>query len=199
MEAYPLQWPDYQQRTPHCKIQESRFDTTFDIARKLVFNEIARLGGKNPILSTNIPLRKDGYPYASAREPDDRGVAVYFDYKGKQMVFACDKWQTTKENVKAVSKTKRGEEMKLTREQETIDTADHVFHIPTGEVWVTAFVRNGKLACCGWPLSMEPIENFLVHKKASEDERMKLLEDMANMSEGDARTIYAQDKLKQKV
>ncbi len=105
MEAYPLQWPDYQQRTPHYKIQKSRFDTTFDIARKLVFNEIARLGGKNPILSTNIPLRKDGYPYASAREPDDRGVAVYFDYKGKSMVFACDKWQTTKENVKAVAKT----------------------------------------------------------------------------------------------
>ncbi len=105
MEAYPLQWPDYQQRTPHYKIQKSRFDTTFDIARKLVFNEIARLGGKNPILSTNIPLRKDGYPYASARDPDDRGVAVYFDYKGKSMVFACDKWQTTKENVKAVAKT----------------------------------------------------------------------------------------------
>lgn len=103
--AYPLQWPDHQQRTPYYKIQKSRFDTSFDIARKLVFNEIARLGGRNPILSTNIPLRKDGYPYASAREPDDRGVAVYFDYKGKPMVFACDKWQTTKENVKAVAKT----------------------------------------------------------------------------------------------
>ena len=105
MEAYPLQWPYYQQRTPHYKIQKSRFETTFDIARKLVFDEIKRLGGRDPILSTNIPLRKDGYPYASAREPDDRGVAVYFTYKGKPMVFACDKWQTTKENIKAIAKT----------------------------------------------------------------------------------------------
>ena len=105
MEAYPLQWPDYHPRTPHYKIQKSRFDTTNDIARKLVFNEIRRLGGHQAIMSTNIPLRKDGFPYANAKEPDDRGVAVYFRYKDKQMVFACDKWQTTKENMKAIAKT----------------------------------------------------------------------------------------------
>lgn len=89
--------------------------------------------------------------------------------------------------------------MKLTKEQETIDTADHVFHMPTGEVWVVAFVRNKKLACCGWPLSMEPLDKFLVHRKATEAQRLKLLKDMANMTESDARTIYAREKLGLKV
>lgn len=105
MESYPLHWPDYQPRTPDYKIQPSRFETSGDIARRLVFDEIRRLGGKNPILSTNIPLRNDGFPYASAREPDDSGVAVYFEYKNTQMVFACDKWRLTKENMKAIAKT----------------------------------------------------------------------------------------------
>lgn len=105
MQSYPLHWPDNQPRTPHYQIQRSRFETRNDIARQLVFEEIKRLGGKNPILSTNIPLRNDGFPRAGAKEPDDRGVAVYFDYKGKQMVFACDKWQYTKENMKAIAKT----------------------------------------------------------------------------------------------
>ena len=63
------------------------------------------LGGINPILSTNIPLRRDGLPYANHRQPDDKGVAVYFTYKGRQMCFACDKWDKVEDNIQAVRKT----------------------------------------------------------------------------------------------
>lgn len=67
--------------------------------------EIKRLGGKNPIISTNVPLRNDGLPYAKFKKPDDAGVAVYFEYEGEQVVFACDKWQTVEENMQAIRKT----------------------------------------------------------------------------------------------
>ena len=42
------------------------------------------------VLSTNVPLRRDGLPYADSREPDDPGVAVYFDCRRKPMCFASD-------------------------------------------------------------------------------------------------------------
>jgi len=67
--------------------------------------EIQRLGGKKAILSTNIPLRLDGLPYANTREPGDPGVAIYFEYKGKPMVFACDQFRKTRENIRAIALT----------------------------------------------------------------------------------------------
>lgn len=103
--AYPLQWPEHVKRTAGYKTEKSKFKTTFEEARGLLFDEIKRFGGQSTVLSTNIPLRKDGFPYATAKEPDDRGVAVYFEHKGKSMVFACDKWQSTKDNIKAIAKT----------------------------------------------------------------------------------------------
>jgi len=56
-------------------------------------------------LSTNVPLRRDGLPYSLQREPEDRGVAVYFLWHGKTMVFACDRWNKVEDNVRAVTKT----------------------------------------------------------------------------------------------
>lgn len=68
-------------------------------------NEIRQLGGRQTIISTNIPLRNDGLPYASFRIPADKGVAVYFTLKNEQMVFACDKWDKIEDNVQAIRKT----------------------------------------------------------------------------------------------
>lgn len=103
VEAYPLHWPD---GWPRVKRREhSRFQTTFASARDALFTEIHRLGGRYPTLSTNIPLRRDGLPYAGQKEPDDRGVAVYFQYGDKSMVFACDRWNLVQDNIQAVRKT----------------------------------------------------------------------------------------------
>tara|TARA_B100001123_G_scaffold390883_1_gene468824 strand:+ start:231 stop:797 length:567 start_codon:yes stop_codon:yes gene_type:complete len=102
MEAYPLQWPN-RPRTP--RPQRSRFDVQSGYARDCLVDEIRRLGGKNVVISTNIKLRQDGLPYASAKEPDDSGVAVYFQYKGQSMCFACDKWDLVRDNMQAIRKT----------------------------------------------------------------------------------------------
>jgi hypothetical protein len=70
-----------------------------------LFGQIKLLGGTHIVLSTNIPLRRDGLPYAGQRQPDDRGVAVYFLRRGKQMVFACDRWEKVEDNMRAIEKT----------------------------------------------------------------------------------------------
>jgi DnaJ domain len=103
IEAFPLAWPSGKPRTAYP--ERSRFDVSFARARDQVLREIKLLGGSSPILSTNIPLRRDGLPYATFKEPRDQGVAVYFTHNGRQMCFACDRWETIRENMQAVSKT----------------------------------------------------------------------------------------------
>lgn len=56
-----------------------------------------------------------------------------------------------------------------------IDTADHVFHEPTGETWVVACVQGDKLSWCGWPEGMAELSDCRLIKKATPEERQKLL------------------------
>lgn len=103
-EAYPLYWPEGWKRSSYR--QRSKFKTGFGAARNLVFAELARMGATKIILSTSIPLRNDGLPRANMR-PDggDTGVAVYFQRKNKPMVFACDKYDRSEDNIYAIAKT----------------------------------------------------------------------------------------------
>lgn len=110
-QAYPLQWPVGQPRTPGRLRKSSAFTQggflTPDKATRELLHEIRLLGGGGATISTNVPIRRDGLPYADAarRRMDDPGVAVYFELKGRPQVFACDKWETIPENIRAICKT----------------------------------------------------------------------------------------------
>lgn len=101
--AYPLHWPQHRPRTR--QRENSAFKTSMAVARDALMQELQRLGARDVILSTNIKLRNDGLPYAGEREPQDPGVAVYFQYKGKAMCFACDRWTKVYDNMQAVRRT----------------------------------------------------------------------------------------------
>lgn len=103
IESYPLYWPEGRARTK--SRHTSQFKTTFGAARDGLMSELQRLGARKVILSTNIPLRQDGLPYANTKEPADSGAAVYFEYKGRPMCFACDKYAYVRENLRAIEKT----------------------------------------------------------------------------------------------
>lgn len=103
MEAYPLQWPVGKPRTRTA--QYARFKSGFAVARDALMRELRLLGARNIVLSTNIPLKRDGMPYAQQKEPEDKGVAIYFEYKAKPMCFACDRWNKIADNIQAVRKT----------------------------------------------------------------------------------------------
>lgn len=102
-EAYPLHWPAGWPRAK--RPERSRFDTNDDLARKELVAELERLGARYIVLSTNVPLRQDGWPYAGRKAPEDKGVAVYFQRDGKQMTFACDRWDRVRDNMRAITKT----------------------------------------------------------------------------------------------
>lgn len=121
--AYPLAWPEGWPRTPeHVRQSGSRFRsgsvyegygegrryvgrkaTTFDTARRMLRDELARLGATAPIISTDVPLRNDGEPRAGEiRRSTDPGVAVYFTYKGKPMVMAQDHFDSLAGNTRSL-------------------------------------------------------------------------------------------------
>ncbi len=105
MQAHPLQWPTGWPRTAPNHTARARFKTSLASARDSIVSEVRRLGGKDLVISTNIPVRNDGLPYASARPPTDAGVAVYFTYKGRQKCFPCDRWDKVESNMQAIALT----------------------------------------------------------------------------------------------
>src|SRR5690349_5499657 len=104
IESFPLYWPTGYKRTLQKK--RSKFHTTMDKAQHFLRDEIRRLGGKELIVSTNIPLRKDGMMYSDwmNRKIDDHGVAIYFKYKKMDVAMCCDQYEKIWENVYALAK-----------------------------------------------------------------------------------------------
>ena len=122
-EAFPLQWPTGWPRTPAGAREDSRYrfrsggtrgsydggyrssaPVTFDEARKKLCAEMDRLGAKSLVISTNLPLRNDGYPRADAARMRiaDPGVAIYFTLKGRQMAMACDRYDAPSANLRSL-------------------------------------------------------------------------------------------------
>ncbi len=102
--AYPLVWPEGWARTPASKTAWPQFGqhSVRDCTDKIL-NEVRLAGGSHTVISTNVPLKLNGLPYSNQRPPADSGAAVYFQYKGKPIVLACDKWRTVEHNLWAIT------------------------------------------------------------------------------------------------
>lgn len=102
-EAFPLYWPEGWPRTKNR--QTSRFNPYGLAAEsRCILDELKLLGATDAIISTNIPLRRDGLPYSN-QKIDDPGVAVYFNLNGEKQCIPCDRWWTVEENARAIWKS----------------------------------------------------------------------------------------------
>ena len=105
IEAFPLTWPAgvARSRSRH----RAQFTQTVTSAQDGLMRELRMLGASNIVVSSDVgPRKNDGMLYARANmNPADPGVAVYFARKGKQVVFACDKWHGVHNNIHAIAKT----------------------------------------------------------------------------------------------
>ncbi len=102
---FPLSWPFGWERTNQYQRKQSQFGRHSIISSaRILENEIRLMHGRHMIISTNLRVRNDGIPYSAQKQPDDSGVAVYFDWKNKPIVFACDKYRTVEDNLWAIVK-----------------------------------------------------------------------------------------------
>ena len=104
-QAFPIQWPHGQTRSK--KRVNSNFKVNPAQAYDEMIGELARFKASHVVVSTNIPLRRDGSPYRDglSESLEDPGVAVYFR-RGKQLVsLCCDTYRRPWENMRAVGKS----------------------------------------------------------------------------------------------
>ena len=103
-QAYPLSWPLRQPRTPAGRRETKRGAESLKLhrARVLLEQEVRRLAGRNLVMSSNLLLRLDGLPRSGQPVPEDPGVAVYFRRRDVDLVFACDRWRTPEQNLRAI-------------------------------------------------------------------------------------------------
>lgn len=104
IEAHPLHWPIGYKRTKMRK--DSLFKQVPEKAQRFLNDELRRLGAEKVIVSSNIPVRKDGYMYAdmTAEKITDPGISLYFKYKGQDVSMCCDQYLRPWENIYALGK-----------------------------------------------------------------------------------------------
>ena len=105
VEPWPMLWPEERARTPECQRRFSPFSVTFAQARCHLLSELAKLGGRNIVISSNQPVRQDGLPLAMKTRIDDPGVAVYFTRDGEAKCLPCDEYHSVLGNLRAIGKT----------------------------------------------------------------------------------------------
>lgn len=121
--AYPLAWPPGYPRTPSAARERGRFNTVRQEASKYTpghMNRVARsitiaealkrlqreldlICARYTVVSSNVELRLDGLPRSNQREPEDPGVAVYFQFRGRPTSLPCDRYTTVAANIAAVA------------------------------------------------------------------------------------------------
>lgn len=104
IDSYPLQWPAHWPRTNRPQ-RHGSMSRRFGQNRDDVLRQIALLGGREVVISSNLQLRRDNLPYAGQAQPEDRGVAVYFKLNGEDQCIPCDKWDNVEQNLRAVALT----------------------------------------------------------------------------------------------
>lgn len=102
-KSYPLSWPEGWKRTAENEKRNLNSKMNAAKAASTVFAAIHALGGKDIVLSTNIPVRNDGLPFGSGGEPSDRGAAVYFKLRGEPVTMACDRFFWVSQNIRALA------------------------------------------------------------------------------------------------
>jgi hypothetical protein len=108
VKRFPLEWPIGWKRTPAQNRVNGPFRTkhrawlSVSEATARLEDELARLGAKDPTLSSNVSLRLDGRP-RSDENPKDPGAAIYFSFRGKATVLAADRYYLVADNIAAIA------------------------------------------------------------------------------------------------
>lgn len=127
--SYPLAWPLGYERTPKAARKRANFGTTkqsfgssYSQKRPLTIAEGVerlmrsirgftktgqtwRIDPNCVVISSMLKVRMDGLPMSGQAEPDDTGVAVYFEFDGKLTVMCCDKWDRAADNLGSIAAT----------------------------------------------------------------------------------------------
>lgn len=97
----PLLWPDGWPRT-----KTPQRNTSFQVGsvqtRAAIAKEARLLNATGLVVTSDMPLKRDGEPYADA-DPHDPGVAIYFRLGDRDFVMARDQWDSPWHNLRSLT------------------------------------------------------------------------------------------------
>ncbi len=177
---YPLQWPDGFARTKSSDRRHSRFSdrgarpSPYEAA-KGVLAELKLMHASHITITSTLPTRADGLPYADGRS-DDPGIAVWAVMQGQERVFPCDVWHTHGENLRAIALSLNA--MRGLERWGMAEVVQRTFAgfaaLPAGgdaappprlRVWREVLSGvDGPLAAAEWPVDMENDELLAIAK-----------------------------------
>lgn len=106
---YPLYWPEHTPRARNRRKSKYKVQS-LGAPRDAILRRLRRMGARNIVISSNVPLRTDGLPLSGGRDNlPDPGVAVYFSRTSggvvRDIALACDHWISVSENCHAIHLT----------------------------------------------------------------------------------------------
>lgn len=118
VSRYPLEWPagwirnrsrrhaDFrmtrEDRSSTGEVRKRSSPVNMAAATERLERQLDALGAKDPVLSTNVSLSLRGVPRGDEK-PSDPGAAVYFRFRGKATVLACDRYFRVADNIAALA------------------------------------------------------------------------------------------------
>jgi hypothetical protein len=160
----PLQWPVGWNRT--LIRSASRFKAPLSKSYNFLVEEIRRIGGEGVVITCNLPLKSDG-SFRLDRDPVDPGAAVYFRRDQKDVVFACDQFDTIRENLYAIAKT-----IEAMRAIERYGAAELLNRAFTGFLGLPAVASEGE--DCWKVLGLAPMSSLAAVRAVHRDLSRKL-------------------------
>lgn len=142
--AYPLRWPDGWPRVPADRREPWRGGMNLVDAEWNLGEEIRRLGGGHPLITTGAEVRGGRRAeHARAAEP---AVAAWFLLGGRHKVLGCDRYSTTTGNLRALARTI--ESLRALRRYGTTEIVDRTLHAfdalpPPRSCWDVLGLRHG--------------------------------------------------------
>jgi len=140
-QRYPLDWPQGYARSEYRPGRPLFKAVTLSRAVYMIEEEVRKLTGssRDVVISSNGPLKNDGYPRADYMRSTiiDPGVAVYFKHGDDDVVLCCDKWIKIEDNLKAIAVTI--EDMRRIERNGVSDFIKRSFtgfkQLPAGPTW----------------------------------------------------------------
>jgi hypothetical protein len=99
---YPLQWPVGWPRYEGSR-KSGNFQVPYSQAERELGRALEKLGASSAYISSDQELRMDGTP--STKPASGPGVAVYFVIDEKQLCVPCDRFNTPRDNLRAIGLT----------------------------------------------------------------------------------------------
>lgn len=104
--AFPLAWPIGRPRgTSRSRASFNHYGQPLTVANGLgrLQRELGLLNAQRLVVSTNIPVGRDGLPLSQRSNVADPGVAVYFQIKQVPHCISCDRWDRVADNIAAIA------------------------------------------------------------------------------------------------